>query len=254
MRPAAWLKGTRSVWACAHAHITPERTMDSSVALVQAYLHVNGYFTVAEYPVLEASRGEVARSVTDLDILAFRFAGAGHDVIRGREHRPLGGRAIAPDPVLGCPPDRPDMIVGEVKEGAARLNPAMRNPLVLEIALARFGCTLPEEAPALARQLLTQGRATTAAGHEIRTVAFGDIPDSDRQGPWTTVPMGHIVQFLRNYLRDHWQVLRHAQIRDPALGMLALMEKLHVEAPGGRPPINRRKERTDGRMRMQRSS
>lgn len=27
--------------------------MDNAVALVQAYLHVNGYFTVAEYPVLE---------------------------------------------------------------------------------------------------------------------------------------------------------------------------------------------------------
>ncbi len=49
--------------------------MDSAVALVQAYLHVNGYFTVAQYPVLEAFRGEHARSVTDLDILAFtRFA------------------------------------------------------------------------------------------------------------------------------------------------------------------------------------
>ena len=36
--------------------------MDTSVALVQAYLHVNGYFTVAEYPVLEAFRGEHARS------------------------------------------------------------------------------------------------------------------------------------------------------------------------------------------------
>ena len=27
--------------------------MDTCVALVQAYLHVNGYFTVAEYPVFE---------------------------------------------------------------------------------------------------------------------------------------------------------------------------------------------------------
>ena len=89
--------------------------MDTSVALVQAYLHVNGYFTVAEYPVLEAFRDEHARSVTDLDILAFRFAGAGHDVVRGRGHRPLGGQALATDPVLGCPADRPDMIVGEVK-------------------------------------------------------------------------------------------------------------------------------------------
>ena len=47
--------------------------MDTCVALVQAYLHVNGYFTVAEYPVLEAYRGNRARIVTDLDILACRF-------------------------------------------------------------------------------------------------------------------------------------------------------------------------------------
>ena len=26
--------------------------MDTAVALVQAYLHINGYFTVAEYPCL----------------------------------------------------------------------------------------------------------------------------------------------------------------------------------------------------------
>ena len=228
--------------------------MDSAVALVQAYLHVNGYFTVAEYPVLEAFRGEHARSVTDLDILAFRFAGTGHDVIRGRGRRPLGGRALAPDPILGCPADRPDMIVGEVKEGAARLNPAMRNPVVLEVALARFGCSPPQDAPALARQLLAQGHATTAAGHAIRMIAFGDLPDSDRQGPWTTVPMGHIVRFLRGYLKAHWEVLRHAQIRDPALGMLALMEKLRVDAPGERSPINRQKERANGDVRMHRRS
>ena len=220
--------------------------MDSSVALVQAYLHVNGYFTVAEYPVLEAFRAQHARSVTDLDILAFRFASAGHDVIRGRGRRPLGGRTLAPDPILGCSQDRPDMIVGEVKEGAARLNPAMRNPLVLEVALARFGCSPPEDAPALARQLLAEGHATTAAGHAIRMIAFGDIPDTDRQAPWSTIPMGHIVHFLRSYLREHWDVLRHAQIRDPALGMLALMEKLRVDAPVERSPTNRQKERANG--------
>jgi len=112
--------------------------VDTSVALVQAYLHVNGYFTVAEYPVLEAYRGDHARTVTDLDILAFRFAGAGHDVIHGRGRRPLDDRVT--DPILRCPADRPDMIVGEVKEGAARFNAAMRDPVVLEVALARFGC------------------------------------------------------------------------------------------------------------------
>ncbi len=31
--------------------------MDSAVALAQAYLRVDGYLTVAEYPVLAAGRG-----------------------------------------------------------------------------------------------------------------------------------------------------------------------------------------------------
>ena len=61
-------------------------------------------------------------------------------------------------------------------------------------------------------------------------VAFGDIPDSARQGPWTTVPMRHVVLFLRGYLREHWAVLRHAPIRDPVLGVLALIEKWGVDA------------------------
>lgn len=30
--------------------------MDNSVAFVHVYLHVTGYFTVAEYPVVEAMR------------------------------------------------------------------------------------------------------------------------------------------------------------------------------------------------------
>ena len=227
--------------------------MDTSVALVQAYLHVNGYFTVAEYPVLEASRGEHARAVTDLDILAFRFAGAGHEVVLGRGRRPLSGRAFAVDPVLECPADRPDMIVGEVKEGAARMNDAMRDPVVLEVALTRFGCCAPEHAAGIANQLLAKGHATAPEGHSIRMVAFDDVADGDRRGPWTTVPMRHVVTFLRAYLKSHWSVLRHAQIRDPALGVLALIEKWCVEGHSGRKPVQV-KEPGDGRVRVQRRS
>lgn len=47
--------------------------MDTAVALVQAYLNVNGYFTVTEYPVMEAYAEWPARTATDLDLLAFRF-------------------------------------------------------------------------------------------------------------------------------------------------------------------------------------
>jgi len=49
--------------------------MDNAVALVQAYLRINGYFTVAEFPILEGSHGQL-HEVTDLDMLAIRFPGA----------------------------------------------------------------------------------------------------------------------------------------------------------------------------------
>ena len=77
--------------------------MDTAVGLVQAYLRVNGYFTVAEYPVLDAAGADRPRTVTDLDILAIRLNRAPGD---------------DPDPALGARPGMPDMIVGEVKEGA----------------------------------------------------------------------------------------------------------------------------------------
>ena len=198
--------------------------MDTAVALVQAYLNINGYFTVVEYPVLEAYR-QGARSVTDLDILAFRFAYAGHAVIRGRKHTPLGGHAFEPDPALGCPTDRSDMIVGEVKEGAARFNPATRDPVVLEVALARFGCCAREQARELTQQLLARGQVETPAGHAIRMVAFGAAPETAAGGQATIVPMRHVVAVLRSHLHAYWDVLRHAQIKDPTLGVLALLEK-----------------------------
>ena len=43
--------------------------MDNAVALGQTYLHVNGYFTVAEYPIIASGRHGSYRTVTDLDIL-----------------------------------------------------------------------------------------------------------------------------------------------------------------------------------------
>ena len=47
--------------------------MDMGVCLVQSYLRVHGYFTVSEYPILEAMRHGDHRIATDIDILAVRF-------------------------------------------------------------------------------------------------------------------------------------------------------------------------------------
>jgi hypothetical protein len=199
--------------------------MDTAVALVQAYLHVNGYFTVVEFPVLEAFREGPARSVTDLDILAFRFPRASTDVIQHQRREHVAEQAFAPDPVLGCPSNRPDMIVGEVKEGAARLNDAARDPAVLAVALARFGCCRAEHADEIAHRLVAQGSVKIPEGHTVRMVAFGVAPEHAVNAHATIVPMRHVVEFLRRYLRAHWDVLRHTQVKEPTFAVLALLEK-----------------------------
>ena len=47
--------------------------MDHAVALVQAYLQLNGYFTSAESPIFTGAGRKGARTITDIDVLAFRF-------------------------------------------------------------------------------------------------------------------------------------------------------------------------------------
>src|SRR5450759_1248657 len=87
--------------------------MDHAGTLVKGYLHVNGYFTVFEYPVVEARPCGGFRTAPDLDILAFRFPGA----------------------ALGCGLFCAEMRIGEVQEGKAELNEAARDPAVLQAAL-----------------------------------------------------------------------------------------------------------------------
>ena len=143
----------------------------------------------------------------------------------------MGDRAFEPDPALGCPPDRPDMIVGEVKEGPARFNAATRDTHVLGIALARFGCCELEQGEELARRLLSHGEVEMPVGHVARMVAFGSVGETDQAAHrWHAVSMSHVIEFLRGYLRELWEPLRHAQINDPALGVLALLEKWGTRA------------------------
>lgn len=200
--------------------------MDNAVALVQAYLRINGYFTVAEYPVVEAVGGAGGhRSVTDLDILAFRFPLAGqHDSHAGDRRRIVEAEVITLDPVLGRDSELSDMLVGEVKEGRVRLNEAMRDPAVLRAALTRFGCCGVNEASEIVRALIRSGSATTATGHQIRMVAFGSTVSEVPTG-YTAISLGHIVQFLRDYLRDNWGIVRNVQTKEPTLGLLLLLEK-----------------------------
>lgn len=89
--------------------------MNNAVGLVQAYLYVNGYFTVTEYPVLEALEYGGVQSATDINVVALRLPQAGGIVTIGSHQR----EAFVPDPALGAAPDRAQLIIGEVKEGRA---------------------------------------------------------------------------------------------------------------------------------------
>jgi hypothetical protein len=201
--------------------------MDNAVALVQAYLHVNGYFTVSEYPVIEVVRHGGYRTVTDLDILAFRFPGAGRLIPRSgsKSATHADEQEYGLDPALGIPAEQSDMLIGEVKEGRAELNEGARDPLVLRTALARFGCCSPAEAGNLAESLLRKGHTILPSGHRLRMVAFGAVREEDGTHTYDTLSMGHVVRFLQEYLRQHWDVLRHAQFKDPAFGFLMTLEK-----------------------------
>ncbi len=210
--------------------------MDTAVGLVQAYLHVNGYFTVTEYPVLEAREHGSYRSATDIDVVALRLPRAGGLVAAGSRERD----GFAADPALGGAADQAQLLLAEVKEGAAELNQGARDPKVLAAVLHRF-VSCPEAAvPHAIRALLQRGEARipSAGGLEARLVAFGaTLPP--HPGSYRTVSLTHVIDFLHAHLSRHWDMLRHAQVKDQTFAFLMMLEKARR---GG-------KERTTGGQR-----
>ena len=199
--------------------------MDNAVALVSAYLQVNGYFCVTEYPLLETSTKGGIRTVSDLDILAFRFPGAGREVRSRKGHKLVGDTRFEVDDALGVAAELPDMIVGEVKRGRARFNSATRNPAVLAAGLMRFGCCNPDHAAALARALLTDGVAENSHGHRVRMVAFGSSEPEHGPSSWHVVSLERIVSCLETHLRENWRLLRHVHFSNEVLDLLSLLQR-----------------------------
>ncbi len=198
--------------------------MDNAVTLVQAYLRLNGYFTITEFPIVEAMKHGGHRTATDIDVLAFRFPGAGRLITKkgkGAHNDRLIGRI---DPALGLLDDGADMIIGEVKEGRAQVNHSARDPAVLRAALTRFGCCHGDSVDALVESLIRKGHGTTEHGHRVRIVAFGSIlPETDPG--YHTISLGQVIAYAQAYLNDHWEVFRVAELKDPAVGFLATMIK-----------------------------
>ncbi|HRQ76929.1 MAG TPA: hypothetical protein PK098_13525 [Phycisphaerales bacterium] len=217
--------------------------MDTAVAIVQAYLHLCGYFTATEYPVIESVRHGGYRMATDLDVLAVRFPNA-RRVVAGVSRRGAASDASAPEPILAVVPDRVDMIIGEVKEGQAELNRAARDPRVLRTVLTRFGCCDESHAGNAVDELLRRGAADlahgSAFGHNVRLVAFGSRRPDHLGYPCEVVLLGDVIESIQTYLREHWDLIHHAQFKDPALSLLMTLEK--AAAAKGSPVASKQPE------------
>jgi hypothetical protein len=195
--------------------------MDNAVALVRTYLQLNGYFTVTEYPVISGGRHGGHRTMTDLDVIAFRFPGAGDCVVDERHHT---ARVDAmTDPALGVPEARADMIIAEVKEGRAEISAAARNPDVIRAALIRFGCCGHCISEAHASQLVNRGATVLPVGHTARLVAFGSSLGGTAF--YRRIVYSGVLAFINRYIDRHWDAVCAAGAKDPVLGLLMLEAK-----------------------------
>ena len=207
--------------------------MDHAVALVQAYLQLNGYFTSAEYPIIAAAGRNGFRTLTDIDVLAFRFPSGLPSPTATRKRTPRALDMSDIDPGLGVPPDSIDMVIGEVKEGRVGINSGARDPEILKTVIGRLGdSTIDSEA--VVADLLEHGSATLPSGFVIRLIAFGSFPPGAAVPPCRIISLGHVLDFLQRYVRKHWSMLRHLQFKDPAFGFLMTLEKARRGGAGRR--------------------
>ena len=198
--------------------------MDHAVALVEAYLQTNGYLTVAEHPVIRATEEGRFRAATDVDLLGIRLPGAG-GVVPARAGEDREREPFRPDPALRVPEGRTDVVICEVKEGAAVLNRGARDPDVLAAVLTRFGCCPPDRVERAVASLMEDGEARLD-GVTLRMLGFGSRIDPDLVRAFLPMTLGAAVEWLRDYLRRNWPLLRHAQVKHDALGILALLEQI----------------------------
>lgn len=203
--------------------------MNAGVSLAQTYLHLNGYLTIAEQPVIRGLRGGHFSQVTDLDLIGVRFPGAGMIVTRGRPG-PRDDLRLEPDPWLAPSPDSVDVIVAEVKEGKARLNDSARTHDVLYAALSLVGCIPETHMDDVISALQARGEARVAGSDHcvpsrIRLGAFGDGENGHRNG-YHVFSLGHVARFVTGFLERYHAVLEPADLADPVLGLLHLLRKL----------------------------
>ncbi|MCL7957464.1 MAG: hypothetical protein M8860_07070 [marine benthic group bacterium] len=199
--------------------------MNSGAALVEAYLRVNGYLMLDEVPlVLPDEEAGGYRTLTDLDIMAVRWPDVkmGAPDAEGRILQPIDTHEL-----LDVPENAIDVIIGEVKEGRAHLNRAIRSPKALRMGLERIGiCSdleLDATAEALSEQAVVRLEASRPA-RQVRLVAFG-IGTSRRTETHYVISLHDALEFVEDLMRRAHEVLLPSTLSDPVLGLLHLRNK-----------------------------
>lgn len=197
--------------------------VDIAVNLVESYLRLTGYLTLSEFEVQRRAPDGRYVTVTDIDVMAIRMPGppVGAEPERTEECEVLR----IDDPVLALETATVDVIIGEVKQGPADLNPGIKDHAVLRSMLRRIEWLYadPLEDVIGGLQRTEVHRSAGRGGGQVRTriVAFGRSNDSHE----TVISLSHIVTTLLSFFDAHEEALRPVQFRDPAPAFLRLLVK-----------------------------
>ena len=199
--------------------------MDIAVNLVENYLRLTGYLTLSEFEVQRRDEDGRYQTVTDVDIMGIRMPG---DLYLGDPHDDCH-LLLVDDPVLALEDDAIDVIIGEVKQGPADLNPGIKDHVVLHSMLRRVGWAYEEPLEAvvagLQQKLLHYSPGRGNGRVRTRLVAFGRSDYNDLH----TISHSHIVTTLLGFFQEHEDAFRPIQFKEPAPAFLKLLLKAGFE-------------------------
>lgn len=204
--------------------------MDTAVALLQGYLQLNGYLTLAEFPVV-ASRGSGTEVLTDVDLIALRFPRAAALGRVGGEGRETAPGSEAPDPALAIAEDAMDLLICEVKEGRGRLNPNLRREDVLRATLLRVHRCPPEHVEHHVHSLLRHGAARMEHPGRIACrarLAVASGRQGETRGAGLVLDLGHVARYTEDFIRRRRDALAATHLTHPVLGLFHLLDKLEL--------------------------
>ncbi len=197
--------------------------MDIAVDLVESYLRLTGYLTLSEFEVQRRDSTGRYKAVTDVDIMALRLPGA---VYVGDPHSVEDCALVQlDDPVLANDGDTIDVIIGEVKQGDAELNPGIKDHAALHSMLRRvewlYGEDLDDVITGVQARLVHRSPSVGGGSVRTRLVAFGRAEASSE----TVISLDHVVSTMLAFFEEYEDAFRPVQFRQAAPGFLRLLLK-----------------------------